>query len=121
MLIDAVAPQDNGQMMAATGDWRMRLRGCLAESGKTRAQVCSEAGLNPAYLTQILEQKGATPRIDNLQKLARVLNTSVTYLVDGIDLDIQSREVLSLYTALSDERKMAAIRVLQDMAAASRD
>jgi len=112
-IIDATATRETG--------WRQRLRSCLQQSGKTRAQVCSEAGLNPAYLTQILEQKGATPRIDNLQKLANVLDTSVTYLVDGIDLDKNSREVLALFTALSEERKGAALIVLQDMAAASRE
>jgi len=119
-LIDATAPQGDNRK-PAIADWRNRLRGCLAQSGKTRAQVCSEAGLNPAYLTQILEQKGATPRIDNLQKLANVLGTSVTYLVDGIDLDKNSREVLALFTALSAERKDVALSVLQDMAAASQD
>lgn len=118
-LIDATAPR--GDRKPAMSDWRMRLRGCLAQSGKTRAQVCSEAGLNPAYLTQILEQKGATPRIDNLQKLATVLDTSVTYLIDGIDLDKNSREVLALFTALTDDRKATALQVLQDMAAASRE
>jgi transcriptional regulator with XRE-family HTH domain len=106
---------------AELGDWRARLRGCLARSGKTRSQVCSEAGLNPAYLTQILEQKGATPRIDNLHKLARVLGTSVTYLVDGIELDARSRNVLALYTSLTDDRKAAAMIILEDMALASED
>jgi transcriptional regulator with XRE-family HTH domain len=97
----------------------MRLRGRLAESGKTRAQVCSEAGLNPAYLTQILEQKGATPRIDNLSKLATVLNTSVCYLVDGFEIDAEATEALSLYECLSPERKQAALIILRDMAALS--
>lgn len=97
-------------------DWRVRLRGCLAASGKTRAQVCSEAGLNPAYLTQILEQKGATPRIDNLQKLVRVLHTTVTYLVDGIDLNPQTAECLALYSALTEDRKEAVLLLLRDLA-----
>ncbi|MCF3935116.1 helix-turn-helix transcriptional regulator [Acuticoccus sp. M5D2P5] len=100
-------------------EWRSRLRGCLVKSGKTRAQVCSEAGLNPAYLTQILEQKGATPRIDNLQKLAKVLNTTVTYLVDGVDMGPEATECLSLYASLSQERKGAALLMLRDMAARS--
>jgi len=118
-LIDATAAR--GDRKPAVTDWRTRLRGCLAQSGKTRAQVCSEAGLNPAYLTQILEQKGATPRIDNLQKLANVLDTSVTYLIDGIDLDKNTREILALFTALSEDRKATALVVLQDMAVASRE
>lgn len=119
-LIDPTAPQGE-ERKPVMADWRARLRGCLKASGKTRAQVCSEAGLNPAYLTQILEQKGATPRIDNLQKLANVLQTSVTYLVDGIDLDKNSREVLALFTAMSEDRRSAALVVLRDMAAASRE
>lgn len=101
-------------------DWRMRLRARIAESGKTRSQVCSEAGLNPAYLTQILEQKGATPRIDNLAKIARVLDTTVCYLVDGIPVDARATECLDLYGQLTDERKSAALVLLRDMAAASR-
>lgn len=100
-------------------DWRTRLRGRLAESGKTRAQVCSEAGLNPAYLTQILEQKGATPRIDNLSKLANVLNTTVCYLVDGVDMNTETTEALSLYECLTPDRKQVALSILRDMAAMS--
>lgn len=119
-LIDANVPRDETREPMLP-DWRTRLRGCLAESGKTRAQVCHEAGLNPAYLTQILEQKGATPRIDNLQKLAGVLDTSVTYLVDGIELDDDARDVLAFFTALSPERKTASLIILQDMADASQE
>lgn len=109
------APQERGKM----SDWRTRLRACLAASGKTRSQVCSEAGLNPAYLTQILEQKGATPRIDNLQKLAKVLNTTVTFLVDGVDMSPDAIECLSLYTAMTDERRRAVLIVMRDMAGRS--
>ncbi len=100
-------------------DWRSRLRSCLLASGKTRSQVCSEAGLNPAYLTQILEQKGATPRIDNLQKLANVLQTTVTYLVDGVDMGPEATECLSLYTAMTPERRNAVMCIMRDMAARS--
>lgn len=100
-------------------DWRTRLRNRIAESGKTRSQVCSEAGLNPAYLTQILEQKGATPRIDNLAKIARVLDTSVCYLVEGVPTDRQASELLSLFGRLDDQRKMIAVSVLRDMADAA--
>ena len=100
-------------------DWRSRLRGCLVASGKTRSQVCAEAGLNPAYLTQILEQKGATPRIDNLQKLATVLQTTVTYLVHGVDMGPEATECLSLYTAMTRERREAIMCVMRDMAARS--
>lgn len=100
-------------------DWRTRLRNRIAESGKTRSQVCSEAGLNPAYLTQILEQKGATPRIDNLAKIARVLDTTVCYLVEGVPTDRQASECLSLYGRLDETRKAAALTILRDMADAS--
>ncbi|MEM9224288.1 MAG: helix-turn-helix transcriptional regulator [Pseudomonadota bacterium] len=99
--------------------WRQRLREELAKSGKTRSQVCQEAGLNPAYLTQILEQKGATPRIDNLAKLALVLDTTVSYLVEGVDLDSAAIQIVGYYGSLSDERKDVALTVLRDMAEAS--
>lgn len=110
---------DRQDRMARMGDWRMRLRARIAESGKTRSQVCSEAGLNPAYLTQILEQKGATPRIDNLAKIANVLDTTVCYLVDGIPVDHRASECLDLYGQLTDDRKAAALTILRDMASAS--
>ena len=107
------------ETVSSMTDWRTRLREQLAKSGKTRSQVCSEAGLNPAYLTQILEQKGATPRIDNLWKLAGVLNTSVSYLVEGIDLEPDAIQVVAYFGVLNGERKEAALRLLEDMAAAS--
>ncbi|WP_420392908.1 helix-turn-helix domain-containing protein [Acuticoccus sp.] len=81
--------------------------------------MCSEAGLNPAYLTQILEQKGATPRIDNLQKVANVLGTTVTYLVDGVDMGPDATECLSLYSAMTPERRSAVIAIMRDLAARS--
>lgn len=101
-------------------DWRSRLRRRLEESGKTRAQVCGEAGLNPAYLTQILEQKAATPRIDNLSKLAAVLDTTVCYLVEGLRIDRTTTEFMSVYEELTEDRKRIALQLVKDMAAASR-
>lgn len=101
-------------------EWRSRLRQCLAKSGKTRSQVCQEAGLNPAYLTQILEHKSATPRIDNLARVAEVLGTSVSFLVDGLTMDDETRRFAELYGSLNAERKAAVLVILEDMAKASR-
>lgn len=102
-------------------DWRSRLRHHIEQSGRTRAQICQSAGLNQAYLTQILEQKGATPRIDNLSKIAKVLDTSVSHLVDGVTLDAKAREALASFQQLDPARQDAALMVLRDMAHASKE
>lgn len=65
-------------------EWRKRLHEIVQDSGRTQSDIASEAGLNPSYLTQILWSKGCYPRIDNLQRIARVLNTSVAFLVEGV-------------------------------------
>ncbi|MEM7694374.1 MAG: helix-turn-helix transcriptional regulator [Pseudomonadota bacterium] len=100
-------------------DWRTRLRGELERSGKTRSQVCQEAGLNPAYITQILEQKAATPRIDNLSKLASVLGTTVSYIVEGVSIDRETAKLVERFTSLTEERKSAVLVILEDLARAS--
>ena len=69
--------------LPVSDEWRRRLHEIVRDSGRTQCDIAAEAGLNPAYLTQILWSKGCYPRIDNLQRIARVLNTSVAYLVEG--------------------------------------
>ncbi|MEM8552214.1 MAG: helix-turn-helix transcriptional regulator [Pseudomonadota bacterium] len=100
-------------------DWRSRLRAEIDRSGRTRAQICHAAGLNPAYLTQVLEHKAATPRIDNLAKLAEVLETTVSFIVEGVELDGPAAEALSLFQSLCGDRRQAALVVLRDMAEAA--
>lgn len=62
--------------------WRQRLTARLHELGLTRAEVARRAGVGPTALRDILD-RGQTPSVENLSKIARSLGVSLSYLYEG--------------------------------------
>lgn len=63
-------------------DWRTRLKDAIDASDLSRAEIARRAGLNLTMLRDILD-RGRTPSVDNLARIARVLNLSLGNLYDG--------------------------------------
>lgn len=63
-------------------DWRQRLRDRMAELDISAASLTKQAGLAYGTITDIMN-KGTTPSVDNLAKIARVLGLSLGELYDG--------------------------------------
>lgn len=63
-------------------DWRQRLRDRMIELDISAASLTKQAGLAYGTITDIMN-KGTTPSVDNLSKIARVLGLSVGELYDG--------------------------------------
>jgi SOS-response transcriptional repressor LexA len=65
----------------------------LEELGKKAAAVSKEAGLGDSFIRD-MKRKGANPSVDNLAKLAEVLETTAAKLLDGTipdEEDLQSK------------------------------
>jgi transcriptional regulator with XRE-family HTH domain len=63
-------------------DWRERLQRRQAELGYTRAELARRADIKPTMLHDIIE-RGTTPSVANLFKIARALNFTLSELYEG--------------------------------------
>lgn len=63
-------------------EWRRRLVAEMEARGIGRTELTRAAGLNHTALRDIID-RGVTPRVDTLGKLARALNISLAYLLEG--------------------------------------
>lgn len=60
-----------------------RIQQRLEATGKSARSASLEAGLSDAFVRNILKGKADSPRGENLAKLARVLGTSMNWLLNG--------------------------------------
>ncbi len=60
-----------------------RLRECMDAVGKKPRQVADEAGVGSSFVHDILLGRSANPTTEKLDRVARVLGTSVGYLLHG--------------------------------------
>lgn len=80
-----------------------------------------KAGLNTHFLQAILSGKSESPRADNLGKLARALETTPQWLLDGtgdpdVPVDAQTAEIVSLLPSLDATRRAEAARFVRMLA-----
>jgi transcriptional regulator with XRE-family HTH domain len=78
------------------GDYKSRLRARIAELGMTDKQVCKEAGVSPAFLSNLWAGKTQQPGVENLIAVCRVVGWKLYNLFDdgapeGLRLAIQHR------------------------------
>lgn len=65
------------------GDWRQRLAARRDELGYTNAELARRAEIKPTMLHDVLE-RGTTPSVANLFKIARALNFTLSELYEGV-------------------------------------
>jgi len=71
---------------------RNRLEAAIANDGRSLREISKAAGLGENYLNQLLKD-GKTPRVDSLLKIARALNSSFYWLVEGVDVSPDAEEI----------------------------
>lgn len=69
-----------------------RLELAIANDGRSLREISKAAGLGENYLNQLLKD-GKTPRLDSLQKIARALNASFYWIVEGIEVSQEAEEI----------------------------
>lgn len=62
--------------------WRQKLQQRIDHLGLTRAEVCRRAGTNQTALRDIID-RGQTPSVENLSKLARAVGYTLTELYEN--------------------------------------
>lgn len=103
-------------------DFRERLREEIAFSGLTYKELSAKSGISKRAIISYVSGQSCMPSADIAVKLAKVLNTSVEYLIMGeksSQLDIQtskeSRKLLHIYTALSEKNKKLLLAIAEDI------
>lgn len=64
------------------GDYKIRLKARIAELGMTDKQVCEEAGVSPAFLSNLWAGKTKQPGVENLYAVCRVVGWKIYNLFD---------------------------------------
>lgn len=87
---------------------RIALR--LEALGLSPRAASLKAGLNTHFLQAVLSGKSESPRGDNLSKLARALETTAQWLMDGTGdpsqpMDEPTAEVVSIMPSLDAKRR----------------
>jgi len=95
-------------------DLRDRIKAKIEEIDEATVRSISlKAGLSDSMLHKFLTKKTKSITIDNLERLAEALNTTVRYLLYGEEGD----NVVSIYNRIPEARRKHAVEVLETFAA----
>ena len=97
--------------------WRDRLREEVAKSGLGLTTLSNRAGLNRSYLSRLLEQDSKqTPNLRALGAVCHVLDTSLSWITDGVPQNDEIERVLRAFMALDEHSRAAALTLVETMA-----
>ena len=104
-------------------EFRERLREEIAFSELTNKEVAARAGITLRALTSYVSGQACMPSADVAVRIAKVLNTSVEYLLTGEGATVpygtaeeDSRRLLHVYATLPSEQKQLLLAVAEDIA-----
>lgn len=69
-------------------DFRTRLKEEISFSGLTNKEIAAKAGITKRAVDSYVSSQACMPAADVAVKLAKVLNTSVEYLITGMEVEI---------------------------------
>jgi ribonucleoside-diphosphate reductase alpha chain len=84
-MLDISAMHDSG--------WRQRLEDAVRKDGRSLRDISLEAELSHGYLHGILRD-GKEPTLDRFAKICKVLNLSLSYALMGVDISIETEEIV---------------------------
>jgi len=97
--------------------WRDRLREAVTRSGLGLTTISHRAGLNRSYLSRLLEEGSQqSPNLRALAAVCEVLDTTLSWITDGIAHNDETERVLRAYLALDDASRAAALTLVETMA-----
>ena len=103
-------------------DFRERLREEIAFSGLSNKEVAAQAGITNRALVSYVSGQACMPSADVAVRLAKVLNTSVEYLMTGEHASIpnesneDTRKLVHVYGSLPSTQKKLLLAVAEDIA-----
>ncbi len=103
-------------------DFRERLRDEIAFSGLSNKEVAARAGITIRSLVSYVSSQACIPSAEVAVRLARVLNTSVEYLVSGEksrgsqdSTNEEERKLLYVYKNLPESQRKLLLAVADDI------
>jgi transcriptional regulator with XRE-family HTH domain len=103
-------------------DFRERLRDEIAFSGLSNKEVAAKAGITIRSLVSYVSSQACIPSAEVAVRLAKVLNTSVEYLVTGENSKTswensneESRKLLYVYKNLPEAQRKLLLAVAEDI------
>ena len=103
-------------------DFRERLRDEIAFSGLSNKEVAARAGITIRSLVSYVSSQACIPSAEVAVRLARVLNTSVEYLVSGEksrgsqdSTNEDERKLLYVYKNLPESQRKLLLAVADDI------
>ncbi|MDE7383777.1 MAG: helix-turn-helix domain-containing protein [Treponemataceae bacterium] len=103
-------------------NFRSRLREEIAFSGLSNKEVAAKAEITKRALDSYVSSQSCMPSADVAVRLAKVLHTSVEYLVTGESDSAQSvktraneRQLLRIYSLLPDSQRNLLLSIATDI------
>lgn len=103
-------------------DFRTRLREEIEFSGMTDKEVAAKAGISKRALDSYVGSQNCMPSAEVAVKLAKVLGTTVEYLIEGTvisagrtESDSKAKELFHSFGKLSDKNKNLLVSVCKLM------
>lgn len=102
-------------------DFRTRLKEEISFSGLTNKEIAAKAGITKRAVDSYVSNQACMPAADVAVKLAKVLNTSVEYLITGMEVESpaktekNARKLLHIYYTLSEKEKTLLLSVASDI------
>lgn len=96
--------------------FKENLKNELTYQGMLVKELSEKTGINKRTLDNYLREKGSMPPADYAVLIAKALNTSVEYLVNGQNNQIQDtklQKIISLFTNLSNEDQNYFIKLME--------
>lgn len=91
-----------------------RIKFLRLESGKTQKQISAELNIDPSAYRR-WESGRSNPKKDSLEKLAKVFNVSVSYLLGETDVK-SSSELIEMMEHLPTDRQEKVLEVVEQVA-----
>jgi transcriptional regulator with XRE-family HTH domain len=91
--------------------WRKRLAASVKADGRSLREISLAAGLGHNYLHTVLKV-GKEPRISQIGKLAETLGVSISWLMEGIEIDPDSARLLRIWAKYPPENRQGFLDFL---------
>lgn len=93
--------------------WRDRLEQAITDRDMSYREVSLAAGLSAGYVQGILRY-GKEPTLDRMEKVCAVLNASIPWVLYGVSLTRENREILELLEKKSPATRKGLLALLRD-------
>lgn len=101
-------------------EWRARLIKAVDDDGRSDRAISVAAKLGPNFVNE-LRNSDKEPGINKVAQLARALNLSLGYVLNGTEISAVAEDDLRLFLSLPPESRQAILLLARQIASSERD